>query len=144
MERYYLHSLKCCNEWVCSTYDVMFCSLSVPAVAKSPCSPPERRISRSTQSCGSFSITPFTTSKENLPVLNTRIICPGMTTWHEPAWVVENLSHNIHNAQYNSEKTFQVTMKSKLTMQYCSIYYKSPLLMTFLYEVCLWARVTLF
>uniref|UniRef100_A0A8K9XP80 Diacylglycerol kinase n=1 Tax=Oncorhynchus mykiss TaxID=8022 RepID=A0A8K9XP80_ONCMY len=30
------------------------------------------------QSCGSFSITPFTTSKENLPVLNTRIICPGL------------------------------------------------------------------
>uniref|UniRef100_A0A8C1A5Q3 Diacylglycerol kinase n=1 Tax=Cyprinus carpio carpio TaxID=630221 RepID=A0A8C1A5Q3_CYPCA len=47
-------------------------------VAKSPCSPPERRMSRSTQSCGSFSITPFTTSKENLPVLNTRIICPGL------------------------------------------------------------------
>ncbi|XP_062313077.1 diacylglycerol kinase eta isoform X1 [Osmerus eperlanus] len=46
--------------------------------AKSPCSPSERRISRSTQSCGSFSITPFTTSKENLPVLNTRIICPGL------------------------------------------------------------------
>uniref|UniRef100_A0A8C5CAD2 Diacylglycerol kinase n=1 Tax=Gadus morhua TaxID=8049 RepID=A0A8C5CAD2_GADMO len=45
--------------------------------AKSPCSPTERRVSRSTQSCGSFSITPFTTSKENLPVLNTRIICPG-------------------------------------------------------------------
>uniref|UniRef100_A0A8C5C4Q4 Diacylglycerol kinase n=1 Tax=Gadus morhua TaxID=8049 RepID=A0A8C5C4Q4_GADMO len=42
--------------------------------AKSPCSPTERRVSRSTQSCGSFSITPFTTSKENLPVLNTRII----------------------------------------------------------------------
>uniref|UniRef100_A0A3Q3GA04 Diacylglycerol kinase n=1 Tax=Labrus bergylta TaxID=56723 RepID=A0A3Q3GA04_9LABR len=34
--------------------------------------------SRSTQSCGSFTITPFTTSKENLPVLNTRIICPGL------------------------------------------------------------------
>uniref|UniRef100_A0A8C7VB21 Diacylglycerol kinase n=1 Tax=Oncorhynchus mykiss TaxID=8022 RepID=A0A8C7VB21_ONCMY len=33
---------------------------------------------RSSQSCGSFSITPFTTSKENLPVLNTRIICPGL------------------------------------------------------------------
>uniref|UniRef100_A0A8C2QA46 Diacylglycerol kinase n=1 Tax=Cyprinus carpio TaxID=7962 RepID=A0A8C2QA46_CYPCA len=47
-------------------------------LAKSPCSPPERRMSRSTQSCGSFSITPFTTSKENLPVLNTRIICPGL------------------------------------------------------------------
>uniref|UniRef100_A0A671YE97 Diacylglycerol kinase n=1 Tax=Sparus aurata TaxID=8175 RepID=A0A671YE97_SPAAU len=31
-----------------------------------------------TQSCGSFTITPFTTSKENLPVLNTRIICPGL------------------------------------------------------------------
>uniref|UniRef100_A0A8C7CPP9 Diacylglycerol kinase n=1 Tax=Oncorhynchus kisutch TaxID=8019 RepID=A0A8C7CPP9_ONCKI len=47
-------------------------------VAKSPCSPPERCVSRSSQSCGSFSITPFTTSKENLPVLNTRIICPGL------------------------------------------------------------------
>uniref|UniRef100_A0A8C1KJE1 Diacylglycerol kinase n=1 Tax=Cyprinus carpio TaxID=7962 RepID=A0A8C1KJE1_CYPCA len=47
-------------------------------LAKSLCLPPERRVSRSTQSCGSFSITPFTTSKENLPVLNTRIICPGL------------------------------------------------------------------
>uniref|UniRef100_A0AAY4BJ38 Diacylglycerol kinase n=1 Tax=Denticeps clupeoides TaxID=299321 RepID=A0AAY4BJ38_9TELE len=46
---------------------------------ESPCSPTERRVSRSTQACGSFSITPFTTSKENLPVLNTRIICPGMS-----------------------------------------------------------------
>ncbi|XP_069388672.1 diacylglycerol kinase eta isoform X1 [Paralichthys olivaceus] len=46
--------------------------------AKSPCSPTERRVSRSTQSYGSFTITPFTTSKENLPVLNTRIICPGL------------------------------------------------------------------
>uniref|UniRef100_A0A4W6D5F9 Diacylglycerol kinase n=1 Tax=Lates calcarifer TaxID=8187 RepID=A0A4W6D5F9_LATCA len=44
----------------------------------SPCSPTERRVSRSTQSYGSFTITPFTTSKENLPVLNTRIICPGL------------------------------------------------------------------
>uniref|UniRef100_A0A8C2L478 Diacylglycerol kinase n=1 Tax=Cyprinus carpio TaxID=7962 RepID=A0A8C2L478_CYPCA len=52
--------------------------LEVLPLAKSPCSPPERRMSRSTQSCGSFSITPFTTSKENLPVLNTRIICPGL------------------------------------------------------------------
>uniref|UniRef100_A0A3Q2XE48 Diacylglycerol kinase n=1 Tax=Hippocampus comes TaxID=109280 RepID=A0A3Q2XE48_HIPCM len=34
--------------------------------------------SRSTQSYSSFSIPPFTTSKENLPVLNTRIICPGL------------------------------------------------------------------
>ncbi|XP_076602206.1 diacylglycerol kinase eta isoform X4 [Chaetodon auriga] len=50
---------------------------AVPS-AKSPCSPTERRVSRSTQSCGSFTITPFTTSKENLPVLNTRIICPGL------------------------------------------------------------------
>uniref|UniRef100_A0A8C1XZQ0 Diacylglycerol kinase n=1 Tax=Cyprinus carpio TaxID=7962 RepID=A0A8C1XZQ0_CYPCA len=57
---------------------VLLC-VCVLAVAKSPCSPPERRMSRSTQSCGSFSITPFTTSKENLPVLNTRIICPGTT-----------------------------------------------------------------
>ncbi|XP_041924904.1 diacylglycerol kinase eta isoform X2 [Alosa sapidissima] len=47
-------------------------------LATSPCSPTERRVSRSTQSCGSFSIPPFTTSKENLPVLNTRIICPGL------------------------------------------------------------------
>ncbi|XP_060909637.1 diacylglycerol kinase eta isoform X5 [Labrus mixtus] len=46
--------------------------------SKSPCSLTERRVSRSTQSCGSFTITPFTTSKENLPVLNTRIICPGL------------------------------------------------------------------
>ncbi|XP_034550508.1 diacylglycerol kinase eta isoform X2 [Notolabrus celidotus] len=51
--------------------------LELPS-AKSPCSPTERRVSRSTQSCGSFTITPFTTSKENLPVLNTRIICPGL------------------------------------------------------------------
>ncbi|XP_035030104.1 diacylglycerol kinase eta isoform X2 [Hippoglossus stenolepis] len=50
---------------------------SLPS-AKSPCSPMERRVSRSTQSYGSFTITPFTTSKENLPVLNTRIICPGL------------------------------------------------------------------
>uniref|UniRef100_A0A3Q1B428 Diacylglycerol kinase n=1 Tax=Amphiprion ocellaris TaxID=80972 RepID=A0A3Q1B428_AMPOC len=50
----------------------------VVAAAKSPCSPTERRVSRSTQSYGSFTITPFTTSKENLPVLNTRIICPGL------------------------------------------------------------------
>ncbi|XP_058886277.1 diacylglycerol kinase eta-like isoform X3 [Acipenser ruthenus] len=42
-------------------------------------SPLESRISRSTQSySGSFSIPHFTTSKENLPVLNTRIICPGL------------------------------------------------------------------
>uniref|UniRef100_A0AAX7VLR4 Diacylglycerol kinase n=1 Tax=Astatotilapia calliptera TaxID=8154 RepID=A0AAX7VLR4_ASTCA len=46
-------------------------SLLGPA-AKSPCSPTERRVSRSTQSYSSFTITPFTTSKENLPVLNTR------------------------------------------------------------------------
>uniref|UniRef100_A0A669CZH1 Diacylglycerol kinase n=1 Tax=Oreochromis niloticus TaxID=8128 RepID=A0A669CZH1_ORENI len=37
-----------------------------------------KRVSRSTQSYSSFTITPFTTSKENLPVLNTRIICPGL------------------------------------------------------------------
>uniref|UniRef100_A0A3P8UU53 Diacylglycerol kinase n=1 Tax=Cynoglossus semilaevis TaxID=244447 RepID=A0A3P8UU53_CYNSE len=48
------------------------------ASSKSPCSPTERRVSRSTQSYGPFTITPFTTSKENLPVLNTRIICPGL------------------------------------------------------------------
>ncbi|KAI4790210.1 hypothetical protein KUCAC02_034771 [Chaenocephalus aceratus] len=46
--------------------------------AKSPCSPEDRKVSRSTQAYGSFTITPFTTSKENLPVLNTRIICPGL------------------------------------------------------------------
>ncbi|KAM8858278.1 diacylglycerol kinase eta isoform 4-T5 [Synchiropus picturatus] len=50
---------------------------ALPSV-KSPCSPTERRVSRSTQSFGPFTITPFTTSKENLPVLNTRIICPGL------------------------------------------------------------------
>ncbi|KAM9710435.1 diacylglycerol kinase eta isoform 4-T4 [Menidia menidia] len=52
--------------------------LEAVSSAKSPCSPTERRVSRSTQSYGSFTITPFTTSKENLPVLNTRIICPGL------------------------------------------------------------------
>ncbi|CAL9690464.1 unnamed protein product [Knipowitschia caucasica] len=46
--------------------------------SRSPCSPTERKVSRSTQSYQSFTITPFTTSKENLPVLNTRIICPGL------------------------------------------------------------------
>uniref|UniRef100_UPI001CD88E7E diacylglycerol kinase eta-like n=1 Tax=Solea senegalensis TaxID=28829 RepID=UPI001CD88E7E len=51
----------------------------VCVATKSPCSPTERRVSRSTQSYASFTITPFTTSKENLPVLNTRIICPGNT-----------------------------------------------------------------
>uniref|UniRef100_A0A8C4P1D3 Diacylglycerol kinase n=1 Tax=Dicentrarchus labrax TaxID=13489 RepID=A0A8C4P1D3_DICLA len=55
-----------------------YTTFSFHATAKSPCSPTERRVSRSTQSCGSFTITPFTTSKENLPVLNTRIICPGL------------------------------------------------------------------
>ncbi|KAJ3592120.1 hypothetical protein NHX12_007249 [Muraenolepis orangiensis] len=40
--------------------------LEMLSSAKSLCSPTERRVSRSTQSCGSFSITPFTTSKENL------------------------------------------------------------------------------
>uniref|UniRef100_A0A3B5AK07 Diacylglycerol kinase n=1 Tax=Stegastes partitus TaxID=144197 RepID=A0A3B5AK07_9TELE len=54
------------------------CSNDTCGAAKSPCSPTERRVSRSTQSYGSFTITPFTTSKENLPVLNTRIICPGL------------------------------------------------------------------
>ncbi|XP_038125648.1 diacylglycerol kinase eta-like isoform X3 [Cyprinodon tularosa] len=52
--------------------------LEAMSCAKSPCSPTERRVSRSTQSYGPFTITPFTTSKENLPVLNTRIICPGL------------------------------------------------------------------
>ncbi|KAM4731634.1 diacylglycerol kinase eta isoform 1-T1 [Anableps anableps] len=52
--------------------------LEVVSSAKSPCSPTESRVSRSTQSYGPFTITPFTTSKENLPVLNTRIICPGL------------------------------------------------------------------
>ncbi|KAG9348987.1 hypothetical protein JZ751_029304 [Albula glossodonta] len=53
--------------------------LESPSSAQTtPCSPPpESRMSRSTQSCGSFSI-PFSTSKENLPALNTRIICPGL------------------------------------------------------------------
>ncbi|KAJ8404597.1 hypothetical protein AAFF_G00334600 [Aldrovandia affinis] len=53
--------------------------LESPSSAKTtPCSPTERHVSRSSQSCGSFSMPPFTTSKENLPVLNTRIICPGL------------------------------------------------------------------
>uniref|UniRef100_A0A4W3HAS5 Diacylglycerol kinase n=1 Tax=Callorhinchus milii TaxID=7868 RepID=A0A4W3HAS5_CALMI len=39
---------------------------------------PERRVHRSTTSyTGPFSSSPLTASKENLPVLNTRIICPG-------------------------------------------------------------------
>ncbi|XP_061547232.1 diacylglycerol kinase eta isoform X6 [Phycodurus eques] len=52
--------------------------LEALAPVKTVCSPTDRRGSRSTQSYASFSITPFTTSKENLPVLNTRIICPGL------------------------------------------------------------------
>ncbi|XP_057708023.1 diacylglycerol kinase eta isoform X1 [Corythoichthys intestinalis] len=52
--------------------------LEALAPVKSVCSSTDRRVSRSTQSYSSFSITPFTTSKENLPVLNTRIICPGL------------------------------------------------------------------
>ncbi|XP_043987283.1 diacylglycerol kinase eta isoform X3 [Gambusia affinis] len=52
--------------------------LEAVSSARSPCSPTESRVSRSTQSYGPFTITPFTTSKENLPVLNTRIICPGL------------------------------------------------------------------
>uniref|UniRef100_A0A8C5PXQ1 Diacylglycerol kinase n=1 Tax=Leptobrachium leishanense TaxID=445787 RepID=A0A8C5PXQ1_9ANUR len=40
---------------------------------------PDRRTSRSTHShTGSFSSPPLSASKENLPVLNTRIICPGL------------------------------------------------------------------
>ncbi|XP_072370480.1 diacylglycerol kinase eta isoform X4 [Scyliorhinus torazame] len=42
-------------------------------------SPPERRIHRTTTYyTGPFTTSPLTTSKENLPVLNTRIICPGL------------------------------------------------------------------
>ncbi|XP_068184742.1 diacylglycerol kinase eta isoform X3 [Antennarius striatus] len=52
--------------------------LEAVSSAKSPCCAVETKVSRSTQSCASFTITPFTTSKENLPVLNTRIICPGL------------------------------------------------------------------
>uniref|UniRef100_A0A673W0V8 Diacylglycerol kinase n=1 Tax=Salmo trutta TaxID=8032 RepID=A0A673W0V8_SALTR len=66
----------CLSPWSLSSR-LSLVSPSLFLVAKSPCSPPERQVSRSSQSCGSFSITPFTTSKENLPVLNTRIICPG-------------------------------------------------------------------
>uniref|UniRef100_A0A8C5N813 Diacylglycerol kinase n=1 Tax=Gouania willdenowi TaxID=441366 RepID=A0A8C5N813_GOUWI len=54
------------------------CVFCVFSAVRSPCSPTEHRVSRSTQSFGPFTITPFTTSKENLPVLNTRIICPGL------------------------------------------------------------------
>uniref|UniRef100_A0A673WE72 Diacylglycerol kinase n=1 Tax=Salmo trutta TaxID=8032 RepID=A0A673WE72_SALTR len=67
----------CLSPWSLSSR-LSLVSPSLFLVAKSPCSPPERQVSRSSQSCGSFSITPFTTSKENLPVLNTRIICPGL------------------------------------------------------------------
>ncbi|XP_041128244.1 diacylglycerol kinase eta-like isoform X1 [Polyodon spathula] len=53
--------------------------LEAHSTKTTPKSPLERQISRSTQSySGSFSIPHFTTSKENLPVLNTRIICPGL------------------------------------------------------------------
>uniref|UniRef100_A0A8C8DMZ3 Diacylglycerol kinase n=1 Tax=Oryzias sinensis TaxID=183150 RepID=A0A8C8DMZ3_9TELE len=52
--------------------------LEAVSSARSPCSPTERRVNCSTHSYSSFTITPFTTSKENLPVLNTRIICPGL------------------------------------------------------------------
>ncbi|XP_043550377.1 diacylglycerol kinase eta isoform X3 [Chiloscyllium plagiosum] len=42
-------------------------------------SPPERRIHRTTTSfTGPFTTSQLTASKENLPVLNTRIICPGL------------------------------------------------------------------
>uniref|UniRef100_UPI00398E92E3 diacylglycerol kinase eta isoform X2 n=1 Tax=Pristiophorus japonicus TaxID=55135 RepID=UPI00398E92E3 len=42
-------------------------------------SPPERRIHRTTTSyTGPFTTSALTASKENLPVLNTRIICPGL------------------------------------------------------------------
>ncbi|KAM3934342.1 diacylglycerol kinase eta isoform 2-T2 [Leptodactylus fuscus] len=50
-------------------------SLSVKAAPRSP----DRRASRSAHSqSGSFSSPPLASSKENLPVLNTRIICPGL------------------------------------------------------------------
>ncbi|XP_063808940.1 diacylglycerol kinase eta isoform X5 [Pseudophryne corroboree] len=50
-------------------------SLSVRAAPRSP----DRRASRSAHShTGSFSNPPLSSSKENLPVLNTRIICPGL------------------------------------------------------------------
>ncbi|XP_040281349.1 diacylglycerol kinase eta isoform X5 [Bufo bufo] len=49
--------------------------LSVKAAPRSP----DRRTSRSAHSqSGSFSSPPLASSKENLPVLNTRIICPGL------------------------------------------------------------------
>uniref|UniRef100_A0A4W3HB67 Diacylglycerol kinase n=1 Tax=Callorhinchus milii TaxID=7868 RepID=A0A4W3HB67_CALMI len=51
-----------------------FPSLDVRPAPRSP----ERRVHRSTTSyTGPFSSSPLTASKENLPVLNTRIICPG-------------------------------------------------------------------
>ncbi|KAG8586112.1 hypothetical protein GDO81_005254 [Engystomops pustulosus] len=50
-------------------------SLSVKVAPRSP----DRRASRSAHSqSGSFSSPPLASSKENLPVLNTRIICPGL------------------------------------------------------------------
>uniref|UniRef100_A0AAY4BL67 Diacylglycerol kinase n=1 Tax=Denticeps clupeoides TaxID=299321 RepID=A0AAY4BL67_9TELE len=81
-----LQSFSCFYSGQSVLYHVPYCmSLLIidftclSCAVRSPCSPTERRVSRSTQACGSFSITPFTTSKENLPVLNTRIICPGMS-----------------------------------------------------------------
>ncbi|XP_075055866.1 diacylglycerol kinase eta isoform X1 [Mixophyes fleayi] len=50
-------------------------SVTVRAAPRSP----DRRASRSAHShTGSFSSPPLSSSKENLPVLNTRIICPGL------------------------------------------------------------------
>ncbi|KAM9320682.1 diacylglycerol kinase eta [Gastrophryne carolinensis] len=52
-----------------------FDNTSIKAAPRSP----DRRTSRSIQShTGSFSSPPLAASKENLPVLNTRIICPGL------------------------------------------------------------------
>uniref|UniRef100_A0A9J7ZXY8 Diacylglycerol kinase n=1 Tax=Cyprinus carpio carpio TaxID=630221 RepID=A0A9J7ZXY8_CYPCA len=100
---------------------VLFC-VCVFAVAKSLCLPPERRVSRSTQSCGSFSITPFTTSKENLPVLNTRIICPGMTTFDLKSTHETYMGHFSHREGYLEKcvmnNYFGIGLDAKISLEF--------------------------
>ncbi|CAB1346526.1 unnamed protein product, partial [Coregonus sp. 'balchen'] len=100
-------------------------------LAKSPCSPPERHVSRSSQSCGSFSITPFTTSKENLPVLNTRIICPAgssiiskmLLANIDPFGATPFLDSDLDSLEGFSEKCvmnnyFGVGLDAKITLEF--------------------------
>uniref|UniRef100_A0A4W6D595 Diacylglycerol kinase n=1 Tax=Lates calcarifer TaxID=8187 RepID=A0A4W6D595_LATCA len=87
--------------------------LCVYPAAKSPCSPTERRVSRSTQSYGSFTITPFTTSKENLPVLNTRIICPGKHTHTHTQHIIEGYMEKCVMNNY-----FGIGLDAKISLEF--------------------------